>query len=333
MSKIVRCPSCSRDVELTRGVYCPACGKPITETGEERKRHDGGGGLRIAIDTLPPDSPWRDPRKVPHLPVPPRPPSPPNPPSIAAQSPEPEPSQGSSEAELNLDEVSLYDWPIKRIFPTLDQIREVISYAYANGPGEDTKMSNAAGAVPPSPPNPQSLLPLVQEVHHWGKIHASKKDDQAAAQALYDIWSSIQSLPNAPRGLATANQVVSLWKSLLAAMAANGIVKHHYAWASKILHWVCPTHVPIYDMRVRVALGIAFEDKLPELAYRIIVYWAYGCLAWLQQGYAKDELEAAIKGVMAPTYLRAIDIYLWQWYGTEILGTSGTSSSGGILRI
>ena len=81
-----------------------------------------------------------------------------------------------------------------------------------------------------------------------------------------------------------------------------GVKQKHHSLPSKLVHWLLPATVPVYDSLVLGELGIGVTGAA---AYRQIITWEYGCARGLQP-YA-DQILGAIPGL---TLLAAIDNYL-----------------------
>jgi hypothetical protein len=100
---------------------------------------------------------------------------------------------------------------------------------------------------------------------------------------------------------------VQLWMKLVTLAQHHGDERREFSWASKILHWLLPHQVPIYDSFVRRYLGE--ENREGEPAYRAIVMWEYMVADKLTP--FRDQVVGEIE---PRTLLRAIDKFLW-WQG------------------
>lgn len=88
---------------------------------------------------------------------------------------------------------------------------------------------------------------------------------------------------------------------------ALGVPRREYSLASKVLYWLLPWRVPVYDSYVRKILGIPTSWDHPQ-AYRQIVHEVFA----MTRG-SGPELEWA--GSIEPiSPLHAIDKCLW-WLG------------------
>jgi hypothetical protein len=97
----------------------------------------------------------------------------------------------------------------------------------------------------------------------------------------------------------------------------HGGIRREYSLASKVLHWLLPWRVPIYDSFVRKSLGIPANLDHPQ-AYRLIVQKQFAMTQRLSMW------GDAWRGAVPPlSDLRAIDKCLW-WIG-------GGNSEGAVL--
>ena len=165
--------------------------------------------------------------------------------------------------------------------------------------------------VAPEPfPSAQTLSTLemyVLEVAKWGSLRRwlTESDLPSAALALWDVREQIIAL----RGriyseVGIADAILNVYNKLIIRMEARGVVKPHYSWASKILHWLLPTVAPVYDALVLQELQIGASGVE---AYWQIIVWEYQCAATLEP-FAEEFLG----GIKEMTLLAAIDNYLWK---------------------
>ncbi len=95
-----------------------------------------------------------------------------------------------------------------------------------------------------------------------------------------------------------------VWK-LVTTLRANGARRHEVSLASKVLHWLLPWRIPVYDKVVRTFIGAA---ESPE-AYRQVVRWEYEAARRPALG------ELNWDAMLEPrSPFRALDKYLW-WEG------------------
>jgi hypothetical protein len=106
-------------------------------------------------------------------------------------------------------------------------------------------------------------------------------------------------------------------RRLVERMMDEGAGRREYSLASKVLHWLTPWRVPVYDKFMRVAIGITGEG---ESAYYEVVGWEYSVLRRLLRE-STDWIGDAVP--LSP--LRALDKYLW-WKG------GGSSSRAKIVN-
>ena len=89
---------------------------------------------------------------------------------------------------------------------------------------------------------------------------------------------------------------------------ALGVTRREYSLASKVLHWLLPWRVPVYDGFVRQSLGVPGARDHPP-AYRQIVREEFAAVR------AVTERNPAWVGSLEPrSPLRAFDKCLW-WFG------------------
>jgi hypothetical protein len=96
-----------------------------------------------------------------------------------------------------------------------------------------------------------------------------------------------------------------------------GVERREFSLVSKVLHWLLPWRIPIYDRIVRDTLAI---HMIGDEAYRQIVHWQFSVAASLGASNT-DWL-----GTVEPrSPLRALDKYVW-WIG------GGKDSRGPVVR-
>ena len=160
------------------------------------------------------------------------------------------------------------------------------------------------------PDMPKEVAGYVEAIRLWGEIQGVSRDDYArAAEALWSgpVRSRIRELKKSTILTAPLGVMVGLEEAVVRGMLTAGIAKKHYSWASKMLHFLLPATVPIYDSRVRAHLKTTQGID----AYRVIAQTARACVGKLVAQ------EAEIVGVVEPTtLLRAIDKFYW-WEETQ----------------
>jgi hypothetical protein len=91
-------------------------------------------------------------------------------------------------------------------------------------------------------------------------------------------------------------------------MVELGARRKEFSLASKILHWLAPARVPVYDSYVRQLLGIPGFYK-PEEAYEKLVEWEFSAARKM------IDFDPIWIGNTGPrSALHALDKYLW-WKG------------------
>lgn len=98
-----------------------------------------------------------------------------------------------------------------------------------------------------------------------------------------------------------------------------GGARREFSLASKVLHWLAPWRVPVYDSFVRERVGVPTSWDHPE-AYRMV---ATGLYDLVKQCSGWSEKWLGTIGPMSP--LRAFDKYLW-W------SAGGSQESSALVR-
>lgn len=151
-----------------------------------------------------------------------------------------------------------------------------------------------------------TLQNYVVEIAKWGSIYRwlSQADIQGCVLALWDVRQQLLSIaPKYYTEHLVNSQSLSLFTSLSERMRSNGVSKSHWSLASKLLHWLLPTVMPVYDSIVLVQLNI---NSSGPTAYRSIIEWEYECAKTLEP--YRIEILCGIKDM---TLLAAIDNFLW----------------------
>jgi hypothetical protein len=150
---------------------------------------------------------------------------------------------------------------------------------------------------------------LVWTVKSWWGVQGVTSETKALmARALAAMdWSSDlfqEALPASPDAEERASDFVL---ELVDRARGMGVPRREFSLASKVLHWLLPWRIPVYDSFVRQYLRVPTSWDHPE-AYRCVV----------QREYAVARLtapDAAWVGTLAPlSPLRALDKCLW-WIG------------------
>src|SRR2546422_1525223 len=159
-----------------------------------------------------------------------------------------------------------------------------------------------------SPGAPKELSAYAETIRLWGSIQGVARDDYPRAAAV--LWGNavrhrVQGLKDRNILTARLSEVVGLEEAVVDGMASAGIRRRHYSWSSKMLHFLLPATMPVYDSIVREYLGTAEGVD----AYRAIATRAQACVR------ALAPYEAEVVGHLEPrTLLRAIDKFYW-WEG------------------
>ncbi len=93
--------------------------------------------------------------------------------------------------------------------------------------------------------------------------------------------------------------------ALVSAAEARGAGRREFSLASKVLHWLLPWRIPVYDSFVRKSVGVP-TSRADKDAYREIVRWEYDTARRL---LAEDSDWTGTIDPRSP--FRALDKYLW----------------------
>jgi len=143
----------------------------------------------------------------------------------------------------------------------------------------------------------------------WGVqgVRAETKGQMAAALAELVPWSQetiAETVSTGPDAEAFAFEAVS---RLVEQSTALGVPRREFSLASKVLHWLLPWRVPVYDTFVRRVLGIPGSWDHPR-AYREVVSQVFAMALDIGQ-----DLSWA-GGAEPVSPLHALDKCLW-WRG------------------
>lgn len=101
---------------------------------------------------------------------------------------------------------------------------------------------------------------------------------------------------------------VRIVSDLVEGMRLRGVTRCEWSLASKVLHWLLPWRIPVYDGYVKRTLGIP-EGRAHSVAYKEIVRWEFEVARQLMtegsDWFGDTEPRAPF---------RALDKYLW-WHG------------------
>lgn len=143
----------------------------------------------------------------------------------------------------------------------------------------------------------------------WGRVLGIVTDvREAAVSTLLQMqWSESHFETYVPAGLQDQILAVCAVSALVDGLKERGIRRREFSASSKVLHWLMPWRVPIYDDRVRKALGLPLGPDDPSTAtYREIVRWEFGAVQRLNQS---GDLWMGQQPPHAE--LRGLDKYLW----------------------
>ena len=150
----------------------------------------------------------------------------------------------------------------------------------------------------------------------WGIPEVRKETKSMAAQALLDLRLNDSLLTTKssldPKGEKTAVDLVS---DFVSRMIKFGVSRREWSLASKVLHWLMPWRVPVYDSFVKKSLQISVDAE-PESAYLKIVRTEYAVSQRLL-----DSGDDWLGDVEPKSPFRALDKYLW-WSGGGYVNTA-----------
>jgi hypothetical protein len=160
---------------------------------------------------------------------------------------------------------------------------------------------------------------LVWTVKSWWGIQGVRSEARALiAQALADSEWSAALFEEPPRVADDAEEFAfDRVTSLVAQSMALGLPRREFSLASKVLHWLLPWRIPVYDGFVRQSLGLPVLPDHPEDAYRVITR---KLLAAAREDAAEDC--EWLGGLEPRAPLRGFDKCLWLSGG----GSAGTAA-------
>lgn len=143
----------------------------------------------------------------------------------------------------------------------------------------------------------------------WGVQGVWTETKSAMASALSTLdWSPglFESVPAPPVG--SEEHAAELVATLVRESMVRGVQRREYSLASKVLHWLLPWRVPVYDSFVRLSVGVPESWDHPA-AYALITKELFA--AARQHSAASP----AWMGSLEPrSPLRAFDKWFW-WVG------------------
>ena len=158
--------------------------------------------------------------------------------------------------------------------------------------------------------NKEVVEALVWTIKSWWGVQGVRSETKAlAAQALFKMkWTQddFTIIPGSTEdGVKYAVDRVS---ELVSSMMGLGVGRQEFSLSSKVLHWLTPNRVPVYDSFVRKSIGIPTRWD-HKSAYEGIVHWQ---LTAIQQLSSEGKTWCGEVVPLSP--FRALDKYLW-WLG------------------
>ena len=143
----------------------------------------------------------------------------------------------------------------------------------------------------------------------WGIQGVRKEMKNIAAAALLELrWDHRLVEPSSDLDSNGESFAVERVATFVEKMREQGAPRREWSLASKVLHWLMPWQIPVYDSFVKQALGISLNTE-PKEAYISIVRAEYKAAKSLLQ---QDRVWL---GEVEPrSAFRALDKYLW-WLG------------------
>ena len=160
-----------------------------------------------------------------------------------------------------------------------------------------------------------ALGELVWTIRKWWAVQGVRLETKSAmAKALVNLeeWSPELFQPVDLPPADAEEYAVNLVEKLVQKSQAMGVARREYSLASKVLHWLLPWRIPVYDSFVRSSLGVPENSDHPEKAYARVA----------------DELFRAARNITTvnPEWmgsleprspLRALDKYFWSAGGGD----------------
>jgi hypothetical protein len=149
----------------------------------------------------------------------------------------------------------------------------------------------------------------------WGVmgVRSETKVQMAGALAESLSWSP-ELFDPVPCRQAAAQDASELVALLVSSSIDRGVSRREYSLASKVMHWLLPWRVPVYDSFVRCVLGVPASWDHPR-AYRMVAEKTFEIASEVDEN--SDWF-----GTVAPlSPLRALDKLMW-WAGGGDAGTA-----------
>jgi hypothetical protein len=153
----------------------------------------------------------------------------------------------------------------------------------------------------------ETLEVLVRTIKHWWGIQGPDSTAALSAALMRVEWST-EVFTTAPDRISAASDASGRVLGLVASAQELGATRREVSWSSKILHWLLPWRIPVFDQYVRMYAGVPEALDLPN-AYRAVAREVF---------QAVDELPSTDErwlGELQPrSPLRGLDKCLW-WLG------------------
>lgn len=148
----------------------------------------------------------------------------------------------------------------------------------------------------------------------WGVQGARLETKSAMAKALVDLeeWSPELFQPVDPPPVNAEEYAVDLVKRLVEKSQEMGAARREYSLASKVLHWLLPWRIPVYDKNVRFILRVPENSDYPAKSYARVADGVFRTA----RNISAANLEWM--GSLEPrSPLRALDKYFWRVGGGD----------------
>lgn len=140
----------------------------------------------------------------------------------------------------------------------------------------------------------------------WGVQGAPSETKRIMAQALTrEQWS--RELFENGSGLGPADERFACDRvaRLVSSSLELGARRNEVSLASKVLHWLMPSRVPVYDSFVRTGIGVPATKSALD-AYRRVVAWEFDVAR-----HFTSEASAWVGEIEPRSPFRALDKYMW----------------------
>jgi hypothetical protein len=154
------------------------------------------------------------------------------------------------------------------------------------------------------------LEALVWTIKSWWGVQGVRRETRSAmATALLALdWSPDHFHPLVVPPAGIEDYAIEIVAKLVETSRALGVPRREYSLASKVLHWLLPWRVPVYDSFVRLSLGIPESWDHPKAYSRVV-------RELFDAGRKLTAANSAWVGTLEPRApLRAFDKCLW-WFG------------------